>query len=220
MGIRDLECSPESLRRIETWGKRENRPPASEGKGALNRIEQTLKNCRRCDLWHGRKTIVFGEGNPEARIVFVGEGPGFDEDREGRPFVGPAGRLLTKIINAMGLVREEVYICNVVKCRPPENRAPEPEEIRTCTPFLRSQLEAVRPEFICTLGAVAAQCLLGTDRPVSELRGRFHDYGGVPLIPTFHPAHLLRHPEKKRDVWEDIKKLMKAAGLPIDNVKK
>jgi DNA polymerase len=156
----------------------------------------------------GRSHIVFGTGDPQADLVFVGEGPGFEEDRQGAPFVGSAGRLLTKIIQAMGLTRETVYICNVIKCRPPGNRNPLPGEIEQCFPFLKRQLEGIQPRVICALGSVAAKVLLGTDAPISRLRGRFHDYQGVPLMPTYHPAYLLRNPEKKREVWEDMKRIM------------
>ena len=152
-----------------------------------------------------RKNIVFGAGNPKAKLVFVGEGPGFEEDRQGQPFVGPAGQLLTRIIEAMKLTREQVYICNIIKCRPPGNRNPEPDEIRTCFPFLERQIAAIQPEFICALGTFAAQTLLGTDIPISKLRRRFHEHGGIRVLPTY----LLRNADKKRDVWEDIKMLMK-----------
>jgi DNA polymerase len=143
----------------------------------------------------------------------VGEGPGNDEDLKGEPFVGRAGELLTRIIQAMNLTREQVYICNIVKCRPPGNRNPLPDEIETCSPFLDRQLMAIKPLFICALGKVAAQTLLNTTSPISRLRGQFLDYMGIPVLPTYHPAYLLRNPEKKRDVWEDVQKLMKALGL-------
>ena len=139
----------------------------------------------------------------------MGEGPGFDEDQQGEPFVGPAGQLLTKIIEAINLTRSQVYICNIVKCRPPRNRNPQPDEISTCFPFLDRQIAAMQPDFICALGSIAAQTLLNTAEPISRLRGRFHDYKGIKLLPTYHPAYLLRNPEKKRDVWDDMKMLMK-----------
>jgi DNA polymerase len=163
----------------------------------------------------GRKSIVFGEGDPGARLVFVGEGPGFEEDKQGRPFVGKAGQLLTKIIAAIGLDREQVYICNIIKCRPPGNRNPDTDEIESCAPFVRRQLQAIAPEFVCTLGTFATQTLLQTDRPISRLRGKFHDVMGMRIIPTYHPAYLLRNPEKKREVWEDMKLLMQAMGMPL-----
>ena len=145
----------------------------------------------------------------------MGEGPGFEEDQQGRPFVGPAGQLLTKIIAAIGLNREQVYICNIIKCRPPGNRNPEPDEIDSCSPFLFRQLESIAPEFVCTLGTFASQTLLKSDKPVSRLRGRFHQVMGFQVLPTYHPAYLLRNPQRKRDVWDDMKLLMQAMGLPM-----
>jgi DNA polymerase len=159
--------------------------------------------------------LVFGEGSHDARLVFVGEGPGRDEDKVGRPFVGEAGRLLTRIIEAMGLEREEVYICNVVKCRPPRNRDPEKHEIETCLPFLRRQLSIIRPEAICTLGRIAGRSLLGEDFGITRGRGKWHSYEGIPLMPTFHPAYLLRYPSAKRQVWEDVQEIMKLLGLEV-----
>ncbi|MDP3285549.1 MAG: uracil-DNA glycosylase, partial [Desulfobacterales bacterium] len=146
--------------------------------------------------------------DPDARLLFVGEGPGYDEDQQGEPFVGKAGQLLTKIIEAMNLTRKQVYICNIIKCRPPGNRNPAPDEIKACFPFLDGQLDAIRPDFICALGTFAAQTLLDTVEPISRLRGRFFNLRGIKVMPTYHPAYLLRNPEKKRDVWEDMKKLM------------
>ena len=162
-----------------------------------------------------RTHIVFGEGHPSARLVFVGEGPGAEEDRSGRPFVGPAGQLLSKIIQAMNLSREQVYICNVIKCRPPGNRDPEPQEIASCQPFLLRQLAAIGPEVVCTLGSHATQTLLNCTEPVSRLRGRFHTLNDFRIMPTFHPAYLLRHPERKREVWEDMKKIMALLRIPL-----
>ena len=156
-----------------------------------------------------RKNIVFGTGNPEAKLVFVGEGPGGEEDIQGKPFVGPAGQLLTKIINSINLSREEVYIANIIKCRPPQNRNPEPDEIKACEPFLIKQLDAIQPKIICALGTFAAQTLLETDEKISRLRGRFIDYRNSKLIATFHPAYLLRNSQKKREVWEDMKMIRK-----------
>jgi DNA polymerase len=156
-----------------------------------------------------RTNLVFGVGNPEARLVFVGEGPGRDEDLQGEPFVGEAGKLLTKIIEAMGFKRSDVYICNVVKCRPPQNRDPLPSEIAACAPFMLRQVKAINPLVIVALGKFAAQTLLGVKTPISKLRGNFHDYHGIPLMPTFHPAALLRDPTLKRDVWDDMKQVMK-----------
>jgi DNA polymerase len=156
----------------------------------------------------GRTQVVFGVGNPNAKLMFVGEAPGADEDRQGEPFVGAAGQLLTKIIEAMGLSRGDVYIANVIKCRPPGNRNPEPVEVATCKPFLLQQIDIIRPKVIVALGTFAAHALLETDTPISRLRGRVQPFrGGIKLVPTFHPAFLLRSPERKRDVWEDMKKV-------------
>jgi DNA polymerase len=153
---------------------------------------------------------VFGVGNPTAWLVFVGEAPGADEDEQGEPFVGRAGQLLTRIIEAMKLTREQVYICNIIKCRPPGNRNPEPDEIASCEPFLIAQLRAIQPKLICALGNFAAQVLLRTKEPISKLRGRFYSYQGIPLLPTYHPAYLLRNPHEKKTVWEDMKLLQRA----------
>lgn len=175
----------------------------------LEEIREELGDCRRCPLHTGRRHLVFGDGNPGADLVFVGEAPGADEDRRGLPFVGRAGQLLTKIIEAMGFTRESVYICNILKCRPPGNRNPLPDEITVCEPFLIKQLKAIRPRVVCALGMIAAQTLLKTDAPITVLRGRFHDYQGVAVMPTYHPAYLLRNPAAKKQVWEDMQKVMK-----------
>ncbi|MEA1936453.1 MAG: uracil-DNA glycosylase, partial [Thermodesulfobacteriota bacterium] len=166
-------------------------------------------DCQRCPLHQGRNNLVFGEGDPNANLVFVGEAPGADEDLQGKPFIGRAGQLLTKIIKAMGLTREEVYICNILKCRPPGNRNPKPEEILACEPFLIKQLQAIKPEVICALGTFAAQTLLNTNVPISLLRGKFHSYQGIKFMPTYHPAYLLRNPGAKKQVWEDAQMIMK-----------
>jgi uracil-DNA glycosylase len=171
----------------------------------LEAIQCELGECTRCRLHEGRQSIVFGEGNPHAALVFVGEAPGREEDLQGRPFVGQAGELLTRIIESIELSRKEVYIANIVKCRPPQNRNPEPEEIRTCLPFLRQQLAAIKPRIICCLGTFAAQTLLQTEERISLLRGKFYEYQGARLMPTYHPAFLLRNPHFKKDVWEDMK---------------
>jgi DNA polymerase len=181
--------------------------------GALNDVRMDLGDCRRCDLYKGRKNIVFGEGNPNAELVFVGEAPGADEDDQGRPFVGRAGQLLTKIIEAMKMQRRDVYICNILKCRPPGNRNPAAGEIAACEPFLVKQLESIRPKVICALGTFAAQTLLKTDVAISILRGNFHRYHDIPLMPTYHPAYLLRNPSQKRQVWEDVQKIMKLLAV-------
>jgi len=175
----------------------------------LEEVRLDLGDCRRCLLHRTRHRLVFGEGNPKADLVFVGEAPGADEDAQGRPFVGRAGQLLTKIIEAMGLKREEVYICNILKCRPPGNRNPEPDEIASCEPFLIRQLEAIHPRAICALGTFAAHTLLKSEAPISVLRGRFHSYQEIPLMPTYHPAYLLRNSGAKKQVWEDVQMIMK-----------
>jgi DNA polymerase len=178
----------------------------------LEDIRAELGECGRCGLGGTRTSLVFGVGSPKARIVFVGEAPGRDEDLQGEPFVGEAGQLLTKIIQAMGFEREDVYICNVLKCRPPNNRNPLPAEIEQCHPFLLRQLKAIAPVAIVALGTFAAQTLLTTKEPISKLRGRFHDYHGIPLMPTFHPAFLLRNAAMKREVWEDMQQVMRLLG--------
>ncbi|SMC17579.1 DNA polymerase [Desulfacinum hydrothermale DSM 13146] len=181
---------------------------ANEKAQRLLALREELGECTRCQL-HGTRThLVFGEGNPAARLVFVGEGPGADEDRLGRPFVGRAGKLLDKMIQAIGLRREQVYICNVVKCRPPGNRTPIPEEIEPCSPFLYKQLEVVQPKVICTLGACATQTILQTTKPISELRSGVRLWRGIPVVPTYHPAYLLRNPAKKANVWEDLLRVL------------
>ena len=174
----------------------------------LSLINDELTGCTRCRLHSGRNKLVFGEGSAESGLVFVGEGPGFDEDRQGRPFVGRAGKLLDKMIFAIGLERREVYICNVVKCRPPENRAPQPDETAACSPFLFRQIEALGPRVICALGLSAAQALLGDSRPMSQIRGKVLQWRGIPLICTYHPAYLLRSPSQKAAAWQDLKQVM------------
>ena len=188
----------------------------SDGHPSLEEVRADLGDCQRCKLAPGRRHLVFGVGNPRARLVFVGEGPGADEDAKGEPFVGRAGQLLTEIITkGMKLRREDVYICNVIKCRPPGNRNPEPDEVAACEPFLVRQLQAIGPEVIVALGKFAAQTLLRSKTPITQLRGRWFDYQGIMLMPTFHPAYLLRNPGDKRLVWEDIQKVMRILGLPI-----
>jgi uracil-DNA glycosylase family 4 len=186
----------------------------------LESLAAFIGDCKRCRLSEKRARLVFGEGNPKARLVFVGEGPGAEEDAEGRPFVGEAGKLLTKIIeNGMGLKREDVYICNVVKCRPPNNRDPEADEVQTCLPFLKQQLAIIRPEVICTLGRIAAKSLLGREFKITQERGNWFSFMGIPLMATFHPAYILRNPSEerplKRQVWEDVQKIMGRLGLKV-----
>jgi uracil-DNA glycosylase len=179
----------------------------------LEKIRADIGDCTRCKLHKARTNIVFGVGNPKAELVFVGEGPGHDEDVQGEPFVGRAGKLLTQMIEAMGLQRSDVYICNVVKCRPPENRLPEKDEIEICSPFLDRQLAVIHPKVICCLGACSAQTLLKTNQGISRFRGEWFDYRGSKLIATYHPAYLLRNPNAKGEVWKDLQKVMAVLGL-------
>ena len=171
----------------------------------LEAIREDLGDCTRCKLHKGRQSVVFGVGNPNADLMFIGEGPGYEEDRQGLPFVGPAGQLLTKIIEAIQLTRDDVYITNIVKCRPPSNRDPEPEEIATCRPFLERQVSSVEPRVICTLGRVATQAMLSTEKALGRVRGQVFSFGDAALVPTYHPAFLLRDPSKKKECWEDMK---------------
>ncbi|HEY2797683.1 MAG TPA: uracil-DNA glycosylase [Thermoanaerobaculia bacterium] len=171
----------------------------------LTALSKFLEGCPRCKLSKSRTNIVFGQGNPQAELMFVGEAPGRDEDEQGLPFVGRAGQLLTKIIEAMGYKREQVFIANVLKCRPPNNRNPEPDEVASCRPFLEEQIRLIAPRVIVTLGTFAAQALLQTDESIGRLRGRWRNASGVRVMPTFHPAFLLRSPDRKKDVWEDMK---------------
>jgi DNA polymerase len=200
----------EHLRFHQALGVRElllRGEPLGGPAAALRRVEAASEGCTRCKLSQGRKTIVFGSGSPEARLVIIGEGPGEEEDRQGKPFVGRAGQLLTKMLESVGFTREEVYISNIVKCRPPGNRNPEPEEIAACAPFLAGQLAAIQPGVICALGAFAAQHLLRTREPISRLRGQVHRLGATIVIPTFHPAFLLRNPgpSYRRQAYDDLK---------------
>jgi len=181
----------------------------------LLRVREDLGECTRCKLHKGRNKIVFGDGNPKAELVFVGEGPGADEDAQGLPFVGRAGKLLTQMIEAMGLRRKDVYICNVVKCRPPENRQPEEDEVNTCSPFLFRQIDVIAPKVIVCLGAVAAKTLLKTNRGISQFRGQWLEFRGRKLLATYHPAYLLRNPPAKSEVWKDLQKVMAVLGLEV-----
>ena len=192
LGVRDLALHGE---------------PLGGAPAALRRVETASAGCTRCKLSQGRTTIVFGTGDPEARLVIIGEGPGEEEDRQGKPFVGRAGQLLTKMLESVGITREEVYICNIVKCRPPGNRNPEPEEIAACAPYLAGQLAAIQPGVICALGTFATQQLLKTREPISRLRGQLHGLGGAVVVPTFHPAFLLRNPGPayRRQAYDDLK---------------
>ena len=212
------EMGVTGISRSATWRRREEAQANEEqplvqiarsSQEALAAIRADIgEDCSRCKLHKlGRRQIVFGVGNPDADLMFVGEAPGGDEDVQGIPFVGRAGQLLTKIIEAIGLQRADVYIANVIKCRPPGNRNPEPDEVETCEPFLFQQIDVVRPKVVVALGTFAAKTLLRTQDPISRLRGRVYEFRGAKLIPTFHPAFLLRSPERKRDVWDDMKKV-------------
>jgi DNA polymerase len=202
-GRSGFDCSPHTLEILLQWGK-----SSSPDRESLADIRRDLGDCQRCELARHRSQIVFGAGACRSRIVFVGEAPGYNEDKQGLPFVGAAGKLLTRIIQSINLEREQVYICNIIKCRPPENRNPLPEEIAACAPFVARQIQAINPDYVCALGKFAAQTLLNSQQPISRLRGRFHPYGTIKLLPTFHPAFLLHNPERKRDVWEDMKLLI------------
>jgi uracil-DNA glycosylase family 4 len=186
----------------------------------FEKIRETIGDCRRCRLHEHRTNIVFGVGSPRAQLVFIGEGPGRDEDIQGEPFVGRAGKLLTQMIEAMGLRREDVYICNVVKCRPPENRTPEKDEMATCSQFLFRQLDVIRPKAIVCLGAVAVQALLGAGTGITKTRGQWFDFRGARLMPTYHPAYLLRNPAAKTEVWKDLQQVMAFLGLEPARVRR
>jgi len=190
--------------------------PTSDPATVLRLIREDIGDCTRCRLHkQGRKQIVFGVGNPRAELMFIGEAPGADEDERGEPFVGRAGQLLTNMIKAMGLSREEVYIANIIKCRPPNNRTPERDECETCSPFLMRQIEAISPKAIVALGAVAAKTLLAINAPMSELRGRWYDFRGTKLAVTYHPAFLLRDRRQKKETWKDLQMVMKELGLEL-----
>jgi uracil-DNA glycosylase len=215
-----VEMGVEGFRKESVWasraraesaegsGQREDREIARDPSPDLPTIREDIGDCVRCKLCNlGRRQIVFGVGNPDADLMFVGEAPGRDEDIQGIPFVGRAGQKLTQIIEAIGLKRDDVYIANVIKCRPPDNRNPEPDEVESCEPFLFRQIDTIKPKVIVALGTFAARSLLKTADPISRLRGRVYDYRGAKLVPTFHPAFLLRNPSCRRDVWEDMKKV-------------
>jgi DNA polymerase len=197
----------------ETWESATASTGPVDRVAALRLIREDIGDCTRCALHKGRNKLVFADGSPDARLMFVGEGPGADEDAQGLPFVGRAGQLLNNMISAMGLKREEVYIANVVKCRPPNNRTPEPEEANTCSPFLFRQIEVIKPEVIVALGATAATYLLGQRQPLAGLRGRVHSFRGTKLIVTYHPAFLLRDPRQKKEAWADLQIAMRELGL-------
>jgi uracil-DNA glycosylase len=205
--VETMNESPESLPLITAIPK--------IGEGTLETIREDIGDCIRCKLHKGRTKIVFGDGHPEAKLLFIGEGPGRDEDLQGLPFVGRAGKLLTQMIEAMGLRRSDVYICNVVKCRPPENRAPEKDEVAACSPFLFRQIDLVAPQVIVCLGSIAAQTILETTRGISQFRGQWLEFRGRKLMATYHPAYLLRNPAAKSEVWKDLQKVMAELGLEV-----
>ncbi len=204
-----------------TTAMEEVRTDTANAGETLDEIRVELGECFRCELGRSRKNLVFGVGNPHARLVFVGEAPGRDEDLQGEPFVGEAGQILTRLITRMGFTRQDVYICNVLKCRPPNNRDPQKDEIEQCGPFMLRQVKAIGPEVIVALGAFAAHTLLQTSAPISKLRGKFHDYHGIPLMPTFHPSFLLRNrgnTEVYWTVWEDMVQVLKRLNMPVPEV--
>ena len=211
LGVTDL---PLTLPRITPQGSNFLEPAVSSGAAPLAELEASVRDCQACRLHEGRRQVVFGTGNADADLVFVGEAPGHDEDVQGEPFVGRAGQLLTRIIQAIGLTREDVYILNVIKCRPPQNRNPLPEEVAACRPIIDKQLACLKPRVICALGTFAAQALLRSDERISRLRGRFHTMGNILVRPTFHPAYLLRNPQEKRKVWQDMQDIQRELGLP------
>jgi uracil-DNA glycosylase len=218
MNLREKNAATQQLRRrledlVDQGISEVVRPPRQKAEKHpstkdLGEIREEIGDCKRCKLCEGRTHIVFGVGDPHAKLMFVGEGPGRDEDLQGEPFVGRAGQLLTKMIEAMGLKRSQVYIANIVKCRPPDNRYPEPEEVETCLPFLLQQIDAIRPQVIITLGNLASQTLLKTKAGIMSLHGNFQDWNGMQVMPTYHPAFLLRNPNMKKPCWEDLQKVM------------
>jgi len=215
----DLEQLKSHLKRqqeLKNPGVPADKNSADNPDKTLAAVMQELGDCQRCNLSRTRTKLVFGQGNPNAELMFVGEAPGRDEDQQGVPFVGRAGQLLGKIIAAMGKTRDQVYIANILKCRPPENRNPNPDEIKICSPFLRAQIEAIKPKVICALGTFAAQTMLNTDTSIGRLRGRSHPFSeNCTLVPTYHPAYLLRSPGKKKEVWDDMQMIMKLLNWPI-----
>jgi uracil-DNA glycosylase family 4 len=207
LGVTELPL-PEGVQRGDTLPESALSTPMQ-----LHQLAETIRDCQNCRLHQGRTQVVFGTGNPAATLVFIGEAPGREEDQQGEPFVGPAGQLLTRIIEAIGLRREHVYMLNVIKCRPPNNRNPLPDELAACRPILQAQLACLQPRIVCALGNFAAQALLQTEEKISRLRGRFHQLGNIQVMPTYHPAYLLRNPQAKRAVWEDMQRVQRALGL-------
>lgn len=229
LGIDDFYLRPGAMIADETAGwVVEAEPPSADFQiiandddktSALAGIRAEIGDCIRCRLSEKRKTIVFGDGNPDADIMFIGEGPGADEDEQGLPFVGKAGQLLNNMIAAMGIRREDVYIANVVKCRPPGNRTPERDECDTCGPFLMQQIEAIKPKMVVAMGATAAKYLLNVQDSMAHLRGKIYDIRGIPLVVTYHPAYLLRDPRQKKETWMDLQMVMRFLGMPMPDKK-
>ena len=224
LGVKELYCAPGSCGSLETLKKKlfEEKGNKQEGilkvkdkADALEKLKAKVVECKKCDLYKSRTNLVLGEGSPNAELMFVGEAPGRDEDLQGKPFVGRAGKLLGKIIEAMGLKREDVYIANILKDRPPDNRNPQEDEIKACIPYLKEQIKIIQPKVICALGTFAAQRLLEEETTISKLRGKFYVYEGIKLMPTYHPAYLLRNSKEKATVWSDMKLIMKELNLKI-----
>lgn len=219
MGFDPPPIRSEEIAHTEKDAGENNKPsPALYVSDSLKALEASIGNCRLCKLHNQRRHLVFGEGNQKATLVFVGEGPGVDEDLSGLPFVGEAGKLLTRIIeNGMGLSREDVYICNVVKCHPPKNRDPEEDEIENCMPFLKKQISIIKPKVICALGRIAGRAMLGESFKITRDRGKWFSFMDIPVLATYHPAYVLRYPTAKRQVWDDVKEIMKHLGLEVKN---
>ena len=219
LGVKELYCAPGSCGSLETLKKKTLKEKGilkvKDKADALEKLKAKVLKCKKCDLYKSRTNVVLGEGSPNAELMFVGEAPGRDEDLQGKPFVGRAGKLLGKIIEAMGLKREDVYIANILKDRPPDNRNPQEDEIKACIPYLKEQIKIIEPKVICALGTFAAQRLLGEETTISKLRGKFYVYEGIKLMPTYHPAYLLRNSKEKATVWSDMKLIMKELNLKI-----
>ena len=219
LGVKELYCAPGSCGSLETLKKKTLKEKGilkvKDKADALEKLKAKVVECKKCDLYKSRTNVVLGEGSPNAELMFVGEAPGKDEDLQGKPFVGRAGKLLGKIIEAMGLKREDVYIANILKDRPPDNRNPQEDEIKACIPYLKEQIKIIQPKVICALGTFAAQRLLEEETTISKLRGKFYVYEGIKLMPTYHPAYLLRNSKEKATVWSDMKLIMKELNLKI-----
>ncbi len=211
-----IGVAPPAVARAASASATSPQPAESDRAALLAAVRQSIGDCHRCPLAAGRKTIVFGQGNPQAELMFVGEAPGAEEDQQGLAFVGRAGQLLTDIIEkGLRMARPDVFIANVIKCRPPQNRNPEPPEILACQPFLEEQIRAIHPRVLVGLGKFGAHWLLKTAEPITRLRGRVGEYEGIPVMPTYHPAYLLRNPSAKKDVWEDMKEVLRLLGRPV-----